>query len=199
MNDFLSPLILKSSNLSKMSKFKLFSYNLPQNTNASIPVFNVMIDNRLLKNKIISLCKKYSGKKDFSDCGLIINANDITAGTVMNQLSEGGYKLTVNMSPENSLNWITANKELKVIVFFAGKDNQVITQIESKELQKLKYVEIFTRYKDMVDFVKHRISIDWKKSFTSAIDSKDFSDFIKSDGIPRLKNFIIDKDVIIDN
>jgi hypothetical protein len=197
LDDFLSPYILKNAN-TQIGKFKLLTYNLPQTANINLPVFNVIIDNRMLKDEFLFYARKYSKNKDFSDCGLIIDPNDPLSNEIVNMLQSEGNKFIVNIVPENSLNWITSNRNLKVLILFSGKGNSMIDKIENHDIQKINFIEVFTDYGKNDGFVKHRITIDWKKAFDMAIGSKEFSAFIKQPGSPVLKNYPVKGNVLID-
>jgi hypothetical protein len=188
VDDFIAPYFLRNSNFSPDKKFKLISYGMFNNIGefSPFPVFYISPDYSYLYIEIENSIHKFSKKKDFSDCGLIINSNyDFSFNSI--EFLEKKQKKVIPFNSTGNVNvlkdWVLNSKNLKTIVLFTVDTNHFITQVEDKNLQKIKLIEVLSNFGTEKKSIKRRISIDMVSLVNSGINSKEFKNFIKQKNV----------------
>jgi len=203
VDDFIAPLLLKNEKIFSQKKFKLVSYNLPENYsfNLPLPVFNITLNNKYLYQEIDKTFRKYSKKKNYSDCGIVYNSNSLVSLNSIAYLRSTGKEVQSQntFNNENNLkNWVLSNSKLEVIVLFGQDSNIFINQVDEDKKRNVKFVEVFTNLAESKSFIKKRIDINWKKVIDYALNSKQYKQFLKSKDLPyKFNNLIVDKNFLI--
>ncbi|HPO50271.1 MAG TPA: hypothetical protein PLO89_08115 [Spirochaetota bacterium] len=202
-DDFLAPVLMKDEGIFTNKKFKLFTYNVQKSYKFKtyLPIFSVDIEEKILAEEILKIYKKNSKKKDLSDCAIFINRDYDLPLEVVKYFETKKNKVAVFNSQDSKNKLIELLKNdlnLKVVVFFAYKNNEIINEIEKKLNKNLVFCEVMTDYGKAKKKVRHRVGIRWDKAINEGTRSKAFKKFInlKNDKKTITRYIAKNKDVV---
>lgn len=203
INDFLTPLLLKDELLSTNGNFKLLTYNLPmiEIDKNNISIFNIKIDPNIIKKKLLNFLKRFSKKKDFSDCGILVNLNYSFPFDLISSIKNDNLKLNIleidKYDEKIIKNWLNENN-MNTVLLFGYEINNFVSNLNEKEYQDLVFLEFDTRYGEIYNKIKYNIKIDWKSAVKYALESEEMKKFLKNKTKISKKDYLIkNKSVII--
>ncbi len=204
LNNQLAPLLSMDNEITENSSAGLITYNTFKLENEpKIPVFNITINYSIIEKKIISFLRLNSSKNDLSDCGIIADENYPVCSEIISNLEKKKFKIEIFKFKTNEANreviktWMQANKK-KIIVLFTFENNKFFCEFMKPD--NIKFIEIITNFGEYSAEFDYRLIIDWQLVIKHAINSNDFSEFIKSfklnknTGIKKVINCPVDKD-----
>ncbi|OHD26286.1 MAG: hypothetical protein A2Y34_13225 [Spirochaetes bacterium GWC1_27_15] len=198
--DFLATAVIKNDNFASTTKgknFKLLTNNIPEDYKfpVQLPIFNILVEPKVIIKELVSILKKHSKTKNFSDCGIVIDSNFTLVDKTILEFNKKNYNIKIfNILTDGPdvKTWIEKNTDFKIVIFFAYKYNNKILEMENFDKKKLVFAEVFTDYGNIIENVKYKINIDWGEVFYYGINSVDFKKFINSKKIEnKIYNYLV--------
>jgi hypothetical protein len=186
LESYAFPLLLENGEYSITPEMKALTYNIPENISyePKALVFNIQIDERVLDGKLFSFMKSHSAKKDLSDVLLFFNGKNYLSKDFAEACREKnpGIELfeIINEENYNGAKNRLRLKDKKVIIFFAGYFNKILTEKELFMGKKSIYAEVQSDFWKINPLVTYNVIIDWEKSVQCGLASSDFRAFVNS-------------------
>ena len=203
INNFLIPFLLKEDFLSTNGKFKLLTYNLPiiEIDKNNFSIFNIKIDPLILKEKIFKFLKRFSSKKDFSDCGLLINSNYSFLSDIIFSIKNDDLKFNIleidNLNYTDIRDWLNQTN-MKVVFLFGYEFNNFILNLNKNDFQNIIFLEFETKFGEITNRIKYGFNINWDLTINDALVSDEFKKFINTDKSKSSKyNYLVKNKNII--
>jgi len=185
LEDKISSLLIKSGEIQfDKDKFKLITYNMPEEDifyQSKINTYNILIDPELISKEIVFILKKYAkDKKNFSDCGFVINPDFYYPKSTLNYITKkkfGPDIIQIQGNDKRLDEWLYS-KQRTLLIFFGYNANEILLNLNKSKLEKPVIIEVLSEYYKASEFVTYNISLNWNNAFLYALNSSSFKNFL---------------------